>query len=137
MLDRRDPRKGGTLSGREDPARNKRSDRRSRRGTRATPSSSSARTANLLEVSDDSQRRLDYGEILTCISGFASSRPGKQYIHALTPDHDLERARIQMEETAEVCQRLGQSSWQLGLEGLVDLPSILPDSGGRFSMGRC
>jgi len=135
VLDRRDPRKGGTLSGREDPARKKRSERRSRRGTRTTSSSSSARTATLLEVSDDSQRRLDYSEILTCISGFASSRPGKQYIHALNPDHDLDRARIQMEETAEVCQRLGQTSWQLGLEGLVDLPSFLPDSGGTVLDG--
>ncbi|MDE0960467.1 MAG: hypothetical protein OSB09_06780, partial [Planctomycetota bacterium] len=123
------------MSGPEDPARNKRSGRRPRRGVRASSSSSSTKTTELHEVISDSQRRLDFPELLTCVSGFASSRPGKQLLLALIPDRDLSSALVQMEETAEVSKRMGEPSWQLGLEGLVDLPSILPESGGVVLAG--
>jgi len=109
------------VSGPTDPGNKRR--RRTRARNRRLDSS------DTLDVIPSSYRRLDLADLLECVAGFASSRPGKVHLQRATPATDLESARVLLDETEEIRERMKTNNWNPGFEGLIDIPSILPESG--------
>lgn len=120
--------RGGNLDGHQDPGDGSDSgmkpvSKAHRKSSRSSRNLSPGRR-NSSDVIQDTRRRLDLPELLERVSGFASSRPGKELQSRMVPTTSMEQARSLLEETEELRIRMA-AGFQLQVKGIVDLRSVL------------